>query len=160
MIKANTNMTMFTWKSHESAGSLVEVENRGRSSAGLPAVFSLSCQTAPLTLGTEGKDDEQIQGKEPVMLVQYAKSMQHNKWGEQNYKLYQSHKALLTRISQVRNQSLHHNAKRVTIPWVSIFLWKHFKLFILWTRSFMSYLEAKKITDILWVISLPAPQEE
>lgn len=45
----------------------MEVEKRGRSSAGPPAVFALSCQTAPVTLGkTEGENDEQIQGKEPV----------------------------------------------------------------------------------------------
>lgn len=45
----------------------MEVEKRGRSSAGPPAVFSLSYQTAPVTLGTtEGKNDEEIQGKETV----------------------------------------------------------------------------------------------
>lgn len=45
-----TDSWPLTWKSHESAGSWVEVETRGQSSAGPPAESSSSCQTAPVTL--------------------------------------------------------------------------------------------------------------
>lgn len=69
-------MTPLTWKSHESAGSLVEVERRGQSSAGLPVVFSSSCQTGLVTLGTTERTDEQeTQGKR-------CKSVQCNPWGK------------------------------------------------------------------------------
>ncbi len=54
-VKANMTITWLAWKSHESAGSSVEVETRDQSSAGLPAGSLSDCQTAPLTLETTEK---------------------------------------------------------------------------------------------------------
>lgn len=51
---------------------------------------------------------------------------------------------LLTKIIQVTDQSLHHHAKGVTVPRVSIFLWKHFKALNLSTTCVMRTCEQKR----------------
>lgn len=51
---------------------------------------------------------------------------------------------LLTKIIQVTDQSLHHHAKRVTVPRVSIFLWKHFKALNLLKTCVMRTWEQKR----------------
>lgn len=131
LITVKANITTFTWKSHESAGSWVEVETRGQSSAGPPAGSSSGCQTAPVTLKTTEErwmmDDE----------------MQHLSWGKHSCKHYKAI-TLLTIAIQQRDEGLHHHAKRVTVPRVSIFLRKHFKAFNLSTTCSIRTCEQKR----------------
>lgn len=60
----------------------------------------------------------------------------------------------LTIIIQVRDQHLHQNAKGVTVPRVSNFLWKHFEPFVLPTTSFFIHCGINtNVAHILWVIA-------
>lgn len=60
---------------------------------------------------------------------------------------------LLTVIIQVRDEHLHQNAKRITVPRVSIFLWKHFEPFVLSTTSSISRSGAKHVAHVLRAIA-------
>lgn len=112
-----------TWRSHEPAGSWVGVAKRGQSSAGPPAGSLSDCRTAPVTLKQSKKWDEEV----------YLQAKPARRGYEP---------ALLTTAIQERDQGLHRHAKRVTVPGVSVFIRKHFKVLnlsmtcLLWERFY------------------------